>query len=148
TIVPRLMAAGADCQRVHIVTSVRADDGKGRSTFSLQSDLALLEQKIAEIGNIRLVVIDPISSYLGAVDSQVNAAVRAVLEPLSEMAARLRVAVVSISHMPKGTGQAAIHRIIGSIAFAAAPRAVSLVIRDAEDESRRLLVPAKNNLAP
>src|SRR2546423_13390931 len=43
TIVPRLIAAGADLARVHIVSSVYATDGEGRRAFSLQTDIELLE---------------------------------------------------------------------------------------------------------
>jgi hypothetical protein len=43
--------------------------------------------------------------------------VRGTLEPVCEMADRLHVAVVGITHQPKGTGTAAMHRFIGSIAL-------------------------------
>jgi hypothetical protein len=150
-IVPRLMAAHADRGRVRIVRAVR--DGKARRGFNLQTDLMLLEQEIVEIeqklGRVVLVIFDPVSSYLGQkIDSHVNTAVRSVLEPLSEIASLHQAAFVSITHPPKGVGTTAINRFIGSVAFIAAARAAFMIIRDAEDETRRLFLPVKNNLAP
>lgn len=148
TIVPRLMAAGADLRRAHIVSVIRNADGTGRS-LDLQSDLGLLEQKIRQIGDVLLVVIDPISAYLGKTDSHKNSEVRGVLAPLSEMAERTRVAVLSVTHFSKAgsnTTTKALHRFIGSIAFTGAPRVAFVVIEDAEYEGRRLFLPAKTNL--
>src|SRR5262249_61149017 len=97
----------------------------------------------------RPVTTHPLRSPLGwGVDSHVSPAVRSVLEPVSEMAARLGIAIVAITHQPKSTGTAAIHRFIGSIAFVAAARSAYLVISDPEDKDRRLLLPVKGNLAP
>jgi putative DNA primase/helicase len=148
TIIPRLTAAGAELSRVHIVSAVTADDHKGRRLFNLQSDLLALEDAIAHVGDVRLVILDPVSSYLGKVDSHKNAEVRTVLEPIGEMASRLRVAVVAVTHFSKGGGTSANNRIIGSIAFVAAARAAFIVSRDPDDENRRLFVPSKNNLGP
>jgi putative DNA primase/helicase len=150
TIVPRLMAADADMERVHIVSAVMQTDGKGRRTFNLQADLALLERKIVEIGDVALVIIDPISSYLGKTDSHKNSEVRGTLEPLSELADRLKVAILSITHFSKsgaGNTSKALHRFIGSIAFVGAPRAAFAVIEDADQPGRMLVLHAKNNIA-
>jgi putative DNA primase/helicase len=149
TLVPRLKAAGANMARVHIVSAVQ--EGRGRRTFNLQADIALLERKIAEIENVVLVIIDPISSYMGKTDSHKNAEVRGALEPVSEMAERLQVAVLSVTHFSKfgaGTNTKALHRFIGSIAFVGAPRAAFAVIEDADNEGRMLFLHAKNNMAP
>jgi putative DNA primase/helicase len=150
TIIPRLLGAGADLAQVHLVSAVRNIDGSQR-TLNLQHDLELLERKIAEIGNVALVVVDPVSSYLGKTDSHKNSEVRGVLEPLSEMAERTRVAILSVTHFAKAganTSTKALHRFIGSIAFTGAPRAAFAVIEDTENEGRRLFLHAKNNLAP
>src|ERR1700720_4064234 len=122
----------------------------GRRAFNLQADLALLERKIAEIGDVVLVIIDPISSYMGKADSHKNAEVRGALEPASEMADRLKVAILSITHFSKsesGNSSKALHRFIGSIAFVGAPRAAFAVIEDSENEGRILFLHAKNNMA-
>lgn len=149
TIVPRLHAAGADCGRVHIVHAVQQTHNSSRG-FNLQADIELLEQKIAELGDVALVTIDPISSYLGKTDSHKNAEVRGVLEPLSAMAERTRVAVLSVTHFSKSgaaNSTKAIHRFIGSIAFLGAPRMAFAVVEDADDAERRLFLSVKNNLA-
>jgi hypothetical protein len=150
TVVPRLIAAGADLDRVHIVSAVLEQGGRGRRSFNLQADLALLEQKIAEIGGVALVIIDPISSYMGKADSHKNTDVRGALEPASEMADRLKVAILSITHFSKsgsGNSSKALHRFIGSIAFVGAPRAAFAVIEDADNNGRMLFLHAKNNMA-
>jgi putative DNA primase/helicase len=148
TIRPRLDAAGADTDRVMIVAAVQDRDGNGRRSFNLQGDLALLEKLVQRMGDVLLVIIDPVSSYLGKVDSHKNAELRAVLEPVGEMAARLGVAVLAVTHLNKSGGGSANNRFIGSIAFVAAARAAFIIARDPDDKDRRLMIPTKNNLGP
>jgi len=146
TIVPRLMAADADCSKVQILEAVRTEDDKGHRSFNLQLDLPELEKKIAELGDVVLVIIDPITSYLGKVDSHKNAELRSVLEPLGKMAARLHVTVIANTHLSKASGGSANNRVIGSVAFVNHARAAFIVTADPEDSGRRLLIPSKTNL--
>jgi len=63
TIVPRLAAAGADLSRVHCLKCVRVQ-GKAQS-FNIQTNMDLIAQKVREVGNVALVIIDPVTAYLG-----------------------------------------------------------------------------------
>ncbi|MCI0335135.1 MAG: AAA family ATPase [Planctomycetes bacterium] len=151
TIRPRLIGAGADLARIVALQAVGFDDPAGGATrehaFSLASDLDVLEQVIRSLDNCRLVVIDPITAYLGASDSHNNAEMRSLLAPLSELATRTGVAVLAINHLNK-TGQGpAIYRSMGSLAFAATARSVLAALADPYDPEARVLVSLKSNLA-
>jgi len=148
TIRPRLEAAGADLNRVYIISAVKRVDGNGRRSFNLQDDLRSLEVEVERIGDVALIIIDPVSSYLGKVDSHNNADLRAVLEPLGDMAARLGVGILAVTHFNKSGVGSANNRIIGSIALVAAARAAYVVVRDKTDKNRRLFLPSKNNVGP
>jgi len=145
---PRLVAAGADITRIHFVNGARvAGEDK---MFNLVTDLQLLHKAIKRIGNVVLVIIDPVSAYLGVgkVDGRSATDVRGVLTPLKEMAEDLHVAVIGISHFNKKDDiKSALLRVSDSIAYVAAARHVYAVLDDPEDKSSKLFVKAKNNLA-
>lgn len=146
TIRPRLDAAGADVSRIVALEAVRVGDSSKH--FDLSRDLVALERAIQSVHDCRLVVIDPISSYMGQTDSHCNADVRGVLAPLAALAAKYNVAIVVVSHMNKNSGSAAIYRTTGSLAFVAAARAAWAVVKDKDDPERRLFLPVKNNVGP
>jgi putative DNA primase/helicase len=145
TLVPRLAAAGADLKRVHIVKIVKTETGD--RSFSLITDLDALRRKVKSIGDVKLVVIDPISAYLGVgkIDSFRTTDVRGVLTPLTLLAAEMAIAVIGVMHFNKKTDVTnALLRISDSLAFGALARHVYGVIDDAEN-NRKLFVRAKNN---
>ncbi len=148
TIRPRLEAHGADCRRIVALRAVGrpGDDQHASRWFDLGTDLAHLEQLVERLGDCRLVVIDPISAYLGRNVENANAELRSLLAPLATLAAERELAVLLVSHLRKGEG-AAIYRTLGSMALVAACRTAWVVCRDRDRTSRRLLLPVKNNLA-
>jgi hypothetical protein len=151
TLRPRLDAAGADVSRVYRIKAVRvtlANGESGESSFSLERDLMRLEDALKKNPGLRLIILDPLSAYVGTkVNSWRDAEVRALLTPLVEFAARCGVAVIGIMHMRKSETDAML-RVSGSIAFVAAARVVWGFGEDPENQATRVMVPVKNNLAP
>src|SRR5207244_5858339 len=97
---PRLRAAGADLERVHILKRIRKDN-KDRM-FLLSEDIEMLAKIIADTGDVRLVTIDPITAYMGGkFDSHKTTDVRNQLGPLAELAERTDVAFSAITHPAK-----------------------------------------------
>ncbi len=146
TVKPRLVAAGADSRMVHALTTMRSPSGT-LMPFDF-SYIPQLEKVIMGLPDCRLLIIDPVTHYVGGkVDDHKVAQLRAALDPLKELAMRLRVAVLVVSHLNKGTGTKALHRVIGSSAYTALARANWLLMRDPENPKRRLLLDAGTNLA-
>jgi DNA polymerase I-like protein with 3'-5' exonuclease and polymerase domains len=147
TIVPRLLAAGADLKRITILKMIR-EAGKERM-FSLISDLHALKLKVLEAGGVVLIVIDPISAYfgIGKVDSFRATDVRAILSPLKQFAEDLEIAVIGVLHFNKKTDVTNVMlRVSDSLAYSAASRHVYGIVGDPENH-RRLFVRGKNNIA-
>jgi hypothetical protein len=147
TMRPRLDAAGADVKRIHFVQGVGVEGGgQGDAKWvNLQTDLRLLEDLVRWVSPA-MVVIDPISAYLGEADAYSNAQVRRVLGPLSAMAQRHGVAIVAINHLRKADGDP-LTRVAMSIAFTAAARAVWGVQKDPHHEGQCVMFPIKANLS-
>jgi RecA-family ATPase len=102
---------------------------------SLATDLGPLEHAIVTTQAV-LVVIDPISAYLGAANSYKDSEVRSILAPLQALAERTGVAVLAVMHLTKDQQRQALYRGQGSIAFVGAARLVLAVGSDPDDESR------------
>jgi len=152
TIVPRLKAAKADCTKIVILDAVtevvQLDNGELARSVNLATDLPKLRATLKEIGGARLIVVDPVTAYLGATDSHNNAEVRGVLSPLADLAEEFDAAIVGISHFNKNSGAEVLLRVMGSLGFVAAARAAFVVAKNPENDAQRLFLPLKNNLAP
>jgi hypothetical protein len=141
TIVPRLMAAGADLDLVY--RSEVACEGYD-SALSLPTDLAGLEYLIGQ-KDTALILLDPLLSRLaGQLDTHKDAEVRRALEPLAAMADRSGAAVIGLIHVSKASTTDPLTSIMGSRAFAAVARAVIYMAADPDDAELRLVGSPKN----
>lgn len=151
TIRPRLDAHGADVRRVHLLATVRKRGEGGRlveAMFTLE-DLPALETALMRHDDCRLIVIDPIGSFIGGrTDAHRDNEVRGILAPVAQLAERYGPAVLIVAHRRKSAGTIADDLAIGSRAFTGIARAVWHLSRDPNNKNRRLLLSGKNNLAP
>ena len=140
TIKPRLVAAGADCSRVAFI---QPEEGGALSLGDSR-----FEKAIREIG-AKLLIIDPMQAFLTAeAEQNKRGNLRNVFGRLGKVAEDTGCTVVLIGHMNKnGTGKG-IYRGLGSIDVAAMARSILLIGRDANDPSRRIMIPIKSSLAP
>lgn len=150
TLVPRLIANGADLWRVHFVRNIVGDDGK--RPFDPATDMAALELALARLPRPpALLVVDPIVSAVAG-DSHKNSETRRSLQPLVQLGDRLGCVVIGISHFSKGTsGRDPVERVTGSLAFGALARVVLAAVKTTTDDGKpgpRLFVRAKSNLGP
>jgi RecA-family ATPase len=151
TIRPRLEAASASLDRVHVIE--RVNDYSGSRPFNLLTDLGQLDEILQNLRKPRLVIIDPINACLSPPDHyrfNPNSVteVRALLGRVEALAIKHRVAIVCVTHFTKARAASALARITGSFAFVAAARSVFTVERKHDDPSLRVFAPAKNNLGP
>jgi putative DNA primase/helicase len=150
TINPRLRLAGADVSRVYTIEGVHE---RGQSVaFDPATDIDLLRDAMRSVtGPVRLLVIDPIVSAVSG-DGHKNGDVRRGLQPLVDLAAQFRCALIGVTHFSKGTaGRDPVERITGSVAFGALARVVLLAAKQEEEPdraARRVMLRAKSNCGP
>ena len=146
TILPDLLAAGADIDRIALLEGVKHKGVKHSFTL-LPEHVNLVRARLKQAPDIILIILDPVASFVGRtrIDDHRGTELRLVLDPLSEMAEEFGVTILLIAHTNKSAGDA-IDRIAGSAAYRDTVRAYFLVTEDPEDDQQRVLVPVKENL--
>lgn len=130
-LTPRLIAAEADIDRVRVLKSIRKNENE--EYFLISDHLVELENAIKKWGDVALVTIDPITSFLGTsgkIDSHKAQDVRSVLRGLQDILEREDIACSLITHPAKSAGAKPLDHFIGTQAFGAAPRVAHLVTEE------------------
>ena len=134
TAVPRLMAAGANLDRIEFPEAVRPAKMENRE-IRLDFDIPALDLALAANPNIRLIIIDPISNYLGDVNMMAEQEVRSLLIPLKRLAEKYNIAVIIVMHLNKKSELDAISRVGGAMAFIGVARCSWLFVRDVKEDA-------------
>ena len=141
TVVPRFNSAG----------------GNGDNLIFIKEDMKSLSfgdnriREAIEKYNAKLLILDPMSSYIGESCSMNNAnETRAEFNHLIAVAKDTGCAIVIIAHMNKMRDTNPLYRTNGSIDIAGAARSILAITRTANKEApaERYLVQVKSNLAP
>jgi hypothetical protein len=144
TLRPRIDSLGGDPSKIAIINPGYSDF----ISFAEQDGIKKLEQEILKIGNVRLVVLDPILDFSGGINPNAAERVRAFLTPLIHIAEKLNLALVLIAHLNKAQSQSAIYRTGGATsAWLGKCRAAFMIFRDREEKKKRYISAIKSNLA-
>lgn len=145
TLVPRLLAAGADLSKIHFISNVQ--HGNEIRSFDPSTDIPAMLEAAARIGDISLLIVDPVVNAI-ACDSHKNGEVRRALQPLVDFGEKLGCAVLGITHFTKNTkGKEPLERVTGSLAFGALARIVLVAARIADENTlKHIFCRTKSNI--
>ncbi|WP_049773290.1 AAA family ATPase [Segniliparus rotundus] len=138
---PRLMAAGADLDRV-LFPSVEKTGAPLQSAIDLVGLRGLIEER-----GVALMVLDPATVLAGGrLDGNDEMRVRGYLEPLIRLAQDTGCAILGIRHFGKRESNDTGKLMLGSIAFSTVPRSVIAVAVHGETERLVLTNTKANNV--
>jgi hypothetical protein len=121
---PRVVAAGGDVDRIYSLTSA----------MLLPRDIPALRAAALEIGNVGLIILDPIASHVRG-DTHTEEPVRNALDPLNALANELDLLLIGVRHLSeKSALNGALAAILGASAWVQVPRAVLAVAPDDEEQ--------------
>lgn len=149
-LVPRLIAAGADLERVEIIEGIYDKRGEFE-ILDVNQHLPALARRMKSEPDIKLLVIDPLASHLSPkVNMNSSLEMRQAMDCIARFAEETGCAVLVIMHLNKDDRKAAIHRAAGSGQIMAAVKSAWAVVKkpDDENDNRRYFGPVKSNLAP
>lgn len=156
TLLPRMMAYGADLSHIHRIKAVTAGTGSDNEESAEVDRLTTTElirslrESIPESGNVRLIFIDPLSAYLDVRNAHSEAEIRSALEPLADFAEEYGIAILAVAHVNKSSTDNAMDKISGSKGVVAQARTCYMAIKASPElgETDNYFANVKNNLAP
>jgi putative DNA primase/helicase len=136
TILPSLELAGADLDLVfEFISTVTRGEEVVDVTTALDRDIDEIAAHIKSREDVGLVIIDPITNYLGSKSMNKEDEMRSILMPLAKMAQSFEVGVVTVGHLNKRDKDTALmQRLMGAAAFGGVARQVFMFGNDPDEE--------------
>jgi hypothetical protein len=135
-----LFISSEDSDRIDIKPRVRAAGGDDSRVFTITEhvifprDIESLKETALTIGNIGMVVIDPLGNHMGGANTDSEGSVRDAIARLNGLADDLDCLVLGVRHLTKNTERGALSSVLGSTAWVDVPRSVLVMAADDEEE--------------
>jgi hypothetical protein len=140
-LVPRLKAAGADLEHVHIITE--APGPEVSRPFDFATDLLLLNTAIRSVEQLPVVVVDAVNLSGGRAAEQLG---RAALDRLAILAKGNDISILALVQTAAADRGARKPVALDALTLGTT-RAAFVIEADPADANRKLLLQAKNDLA-
>lgn len=152
------VAAGEDSLSVDVKPRILAAEGDTALVVfpefrpRLPDDVVELERKALELGDVGLIVLDPIAGMFrhgGGRSTDRDTDVRDTIDPLNALADQLDCLIAGVRHLGKDRTRGALAAVLGSVDWVNVPRAVLAIAVDEDDEElRHVQVIAGNRVPP
>ncbi len=96
---------------------------------------------------MKLIFIDPIMSFVGNAGAYPPHKVRELMNPISELAMRHKIAIVCTLHMSKDKSKRGNDRMLGSGSFVQVARSKLFVVAPDANSSKLLLISERSNIS-
>jgi hypothetical protein len=150
TILPRYYLAGGVRGMLRHIKGVKIANGESlrNGLVALDRDIHLICERARQIEDLGLIVLDPITNYLGKMDMNAEGDVRNILTPLAGIAEELDIVVITVGHLNKSQGNDALQRMMGATAFSGVARSVYIFGPDQNSESpyRHVMSPLRGEM--
>lgn len=151
TILPRYYLAGGARGSLRYVRGVKIqkEETIHDGLVALDRDISLLCGLARDTENLGIIVIDPITNYLGKLKMNAEEDARQILTPLAGLADELGIVVITVGHLNKNDANTdPLARVMGAAAFAGVARSVYLFGEDKDrpdEKYAHIMSPARGN---
>ena len=150
-ILPNLLAVNANISQIHLIKSTIGTISKKVKFLELDKEIHILENKIIQLGNVKLIIIDPISYFTGETKDHVQVEVANFIQQLNDLARKYNLAIILSKHLRKKSGKQTVSSLVdevgGSAAWVNTPRQSFAFMRHPTDKEKILMFHLKVNIA-